>query len=405
MNCPQCKYPNPQGVTYCQMCYEVFNRSAADRYLHAQKRARMQREGGLPETPAAHDSAPAPTYSNGSARVVSTKERVDWARVFSTLRSIANQTIGVWLRQHQKPVLIVVGSLALLFAILWGTTPTRRFQIFGSRLDFAVTPKSPTKYLAGLHCEWRTWSERDGRLDTPLETEERNEMGMVELNASRFIRLAGSDLQDVSLQPREWIISQGAASQAVPLNHPSVKAEHLSLNRKGRFVNRAKDLSPRLGRVSSQLFPRWDNRVRKTGDAWEEPVEWVGVFGDWKINWKGKMHWRFEGMETHQNVLCLKMSYRGDVAPSLWATPDWAKGAVHRIFFNGTTSGTAFFDQHLRQIAVHDFRQSGTLSIPISNIYRIPPELRVGRTPRRNQGAEPGRILIQFQEKFDTQKS
>ena len=41
MNCPKCSYPNPQGVTYCQMCYEVFNRSAADRYLHAQKRARM----------------------------------------------------------------------------------------------------------------------------------------------------------------------------------------------------------------------------------------------------------------------------------------------------------------------------------------------------------------------------
>ena len=51
MNCPKCTYPNPQGVTYCQMCYEVFNKSAADRYLHAQKRARMNRKESSPEAP------------------------------------------------------------------------------------------------------------------------------------------------------------------------------------------------------------------------------------------------------------------------------------------------------------------------------------------------------------------
>src|ERR1019366_3268509 len=45
MECPVCKYPNPQGATHCGMCYEVFNRSAAQNYLHAVKRDRRMTEG------------------------------------------------------------------------------------------------------------------------------------------------------------------------------------------------------------------------------------------------------------------------------------------------------------------------------------------------------------------------
>src|SRR5882672_8787064 len=49
MDCPVCKYPNPPGATHCGMCYEVFNRSAAQNYLHAVKRERLTKEDRLPE--------------------------------------------------------------------------------------------------------------------------------------------------------------------------------------------------------------------------------------------------------------------------------------------------------------------------------------------------------------------
>ena len=49
MDCPVCKYPNPPGATHCGMCYEVFNRSAAQAYLHAVKRERLEKEGGHEE--------------------------------------------------------------------------------------------------------------------------------------------------------------------------------------------------------------------------------------------------------------------------------------------------------------------------------------------------------------------
>src|SRR5258708_34308833 len=44
MDCPVCKYPNPPGATHCGMCYEVFNRSAAQNYIHAVKRERRMKE-------------------------------------------------------------------------------------------------------------------------------------------------------------------------------------------------------------------------------------------------------------------------------------------------------------------------------------------------------------------------
>src|SRR5438132_1437629 len=50
MNCPVCQYSNPPQATHCGMCHEVFNRSAAQSYLHAVKRERRQTEG-IPEEP------------------------------------------------------------------------------------------------------------------------------------------------------------------------------------------------------------------------------------------------------------------------------------------------------------------------------------------------------------------
>src|SRR5882762_2266087 len=49
MDCPVCKYPNAAGATHCGMCYEVFNRSAAQNYLHAVKRERLIKEDRPPE--------------------------------------------------------------------------------------------------------------------------------------------------------------------------------------------------------------------------------------------------------------------------------------------------------------------------------------------------------------------
>ena len=94
MDCPVCKYPNPQGATHCGMCYEVFNRSAAQAYMHAVKRDRQLTE----------DPPPAKILSQRESvveRADALVKKIDWEKVAFLGRS--------WLKRSQKGLWIAVG--------------------------------------------------------------------------------------------------------------------------------------------------------------------------------------------------------------------------------------------------------------------------------------------------------
>jgi len=398
MNCPKCSYPNPQGVTYCQMCYEVFNRSAADRYLHAQRRARRQKESGSPP-PAKETFREAPSISFPHVR--NFLSQIDWA-------GMANRSIWIlidFFRTYYKELGMGAGLLTLGGLAFYFTSPAQRLSMFGSRLEYVYSTRKSVTYLIGTHTDLKSWSERDARLDTPLETSQRDEMGNVTVTATTLQKKS----QKILFQPTEWIVNQsGQISQSIPLSHPSLKPCAVIL-KQGKIVNRTMTPTTRLGRALAFLAPRWPLGAQHTGSQWDEPVEWVQTLGDWKIQWKGKLHWKIDGVESWDKVNCLHLRYTAEVQPSLWESPDWARGGVHRVTYQGTAIGDVCFDRNQHQIFSNDFLQDGMLTIPIDNIYRIPPELRVGRTPRRHWGQnvspEQGTIILQMKNRLGIHKS
>jgi hypothetical protein len=391
MNCPTCKYPNPQGVTYCQMCYEVFNRSAADRYLHAQKRARMK-EGYVPE-----GAAPITRVITKTLNLPSVDLAGAARRVFEKVR--------VAVLPFKKEIGLSAGIIALGVLVVYFSSPTQRMQIFGSRLTYVFSTQQPTPYLVTMHTEIKSWSERGGRLDTPLETYQKDEMGNVLLSAKK-----DQKTQIIEIRAREWIVDQdGRVSQNLALTHPTLKISDKLLDRRGRLIKDKINYAARTGRVFNFLVPRLPDGAKRVGSRWQEPVEWVQAIGDWKILWKGRLNWTITGFETEKYLPCVHLAYQPEVTPFLWDAPAWAHGVVKQVRFAGEWKGEAMFDPGKRQIYANQLSQEGTLTLPIADIYRIPEELRVGRMPRHRFGrrpdGEPGTIVIQIKDKLDAHKS
>src|SRR5262249_29210925 len=156
--------------------------------------------------------------------------------------------------------------------------------------------------------------------------------------------------------------------------------------------------------VTGLILPRWPTKSVRPGDRWDESVEWVQAIGDWKVLWKGQLHWTMIGLDHRDETSCLHMNYQANLIPHLWDTPGWAHGAVRDPHFVGTVSGDACFDSNKRQLFANEMNQEGALRVAISNLYKIPVELRVGRTPRQRWGrpadAQAGVLIIQFKEKY-----
>jgi hypothetical protein len=412
MKCPKCSYPNATGVTYCNMCYEVFNKSAADRYLHEQKRARMERDGELPAasassseaTPSASSSSPSSSssLSDMTHALHDTLLKVDWEGLFRKL----TDTPAHILKKYWKELGVVAAIIGLGVAAALYATPSQRLKIFGSPLLYRIPPNTSLGYFITFGTTVKSWSERDGRLDTPLESFQKDEVGTVKLSAGSLQK----NLR-VQLKPQEWIVNQaGMVVQNIPLSHPSLKVSQIVLDSQGKIVSRETNPSARLGRVLPFLMPRWPGKAQRVGRQWVEPVEWVESVGDWKILWKGRLQWKIAGFEEQDRRLCARLTYTAQVTPTLRDSPAWAKGAVRGVNYKGTSTGYAYFDVKKRQMYSNVFMQDGTLTIPISNIYRIPPELRVGRMPRRRWGQagiapEPGTLVIQLKNTLGVRKS
>ncbi len=396
MNCPKCTYPNPAGAKYCQLCYEVFNRSAADRYLHAQRRAQRQ------DHPDADSGDPAAFTVTPMHPVRDLMAQVNWTGFVSKVLA----SVRGFFQTYLKYIGMAVGIVALGVALVFFTSAKQRLQIFGSRLEYRFSQSQPVPYSVGFHTELKSWSERGGRLDTPLGTVECNEIGNVTARGD----VPRNKLQQVTFQPTEWILSQsGQVSQVIPLSHPSLKPVGILLNARGRIQNRVNPGSARMGRVLTFLAPRWPAGSQRTRAHWEEPVEWVESVGPWKILWKGKLRWMVAGVEQWHDASYLRLTYTADVKTSVWESPEWMHGGVRSVAFQGKSFGNARFDQTQHHLVSNDFVQEGTLTLFVDNIYRIPAELRVGRTPRHHWGEaptpEPGQIFLQLKSRLGIHKS
>lgn len=400
MKCPKCDYSNPTGATHCALCSEVFNKSAADRYLHAQRRAIREegRESPTPEPVRQEETAHVPI-----TRILKeTAARIDWR---PQLAKIWN-AIHTRLVTHTREIAIASGVIALAIATLFFTSPAQRLQLFGRHMDYRINSRTPPIYFISIHSEVKRWSERGNRLDTPLGYFQRDELGNLKLTASGSPRR----IEKVVVQAREWIVTQaGQMPQNIPLSHPSLQPALITLDGRGHIHARALRGSFRTGRTGPFVMPDWPSRNLRTGAEWDEPVEWIAAYGDWKISWRGRLHWKLEGITSINGAPCLYLKYRAFVAPSLWENPEWANHLVRRISFTGTGTGEAFFDTRARQLYSNDFLQEGALSIPIDDIYHIPREVRVGRTPRQRYGhkavREPGVLIFQIKDKLDVRKS
>lgn len=399
MNCPQCKYPNPTGATHCQMCYEVFNKSAADRYLHAQKRARRDREQEEGAVQTELSPAGTPHVEHSELQILNESRRG-----FPGLELL--QSIPPFFQRHWKLFAQMVGLALLGFVILHLTSSETRLAVFGDRLEYAFPANASLPYLVTLRTELKSWSEVDDRLDTPLPPAQRDEIGTLVMKASPPKKRA----QYVVLQPKEWIVTRsGYQTQNIPLSHASLKPLQATLKYHGSLLSREGKTTTRIGRASAFLLPAFPPGRRRPGDAWEEPVDWVDSIGDWAVRWTGKIRWEMASFEMRDRAPAVRLIYRMNVRPSFVGVPDWAKQGIGKPVFEGMTFGDAYFDLKRHKMISNDFDQTGTLRFSIDNVYRIPADQRVGRAPRKRWGrpapSQSGVIILQIKNKYGVHKS
>jgi hypothetical protein len=389
MDCPVCKYPNPSGATHCGMCYEVFNRSAAQSYLHAAKRERLMKDDPPSEPEAVIKT------QHVVEEMRSTVSVVDWhglmdriVLVFKKSRkglAIAAGLVGVW---------IVVSIL--FSAGLW-------YHLLGKKFVYAFSDKTPVQYLVGMKTGVKSWSERHGRLDTPLERFKVDEIGNVLLEKKKTTAKNKGTI--VLVHTKEWIQitddAGGAMSHTISKSHPSLADARLVLNKKGVLTERHYALSPRLAKCVPFLSPRFPTGRLHRGRQWSEDVEWLDVYNDWQIRWKGTLHWTLGELVPCGGNTCAQLTYSAELEPRLRGGPRWANGMVHRVDATATTGeGEAIFDAGHKRLMSNTFSYDGVLHFPIDNLAHIPHELRIGR---RIKG--PGEIILRFENKIDLTKN
>ena len=387
MDCSVCKYPNPTGATHCGMCYEVFNRSAAQTYLHSVKRERRQKEEPHAE--------PEPVIR--SQRVVeeikAAAARVDWSGLTQETTSLLKRSQNVFWGAAALGVAWVVLSF-LFSASLW-------YHLFGKKFTYAFSEKTPTVYLVGFKSNVKSWSERRGRLDTPLEEYKVDEIANLLLTKKKGMV---NNRAIVTAHAKEWIQivndSDGSRSHAISPKYPSLADGRLAFNKKGVLLERRATPSPRISKSLPFLTPRFPVNSLRHGRQWIEDVEWLDVYKDWQIDWTAKLRWTAGELEPCRDGTCTKLTYTAALTPHLRGGPAWAHGGVRRIELTSAAEGQALFDASHRRMVANSFSYAGLLRIPIDNLGRIPWELRIGRGVRA-----PGDILIRYENKIDIQKN
>jgi hypothetical protein len=370
------------------MCYEVFNRSAAQNYLHAIKRERLMKEDHPPEPEAVIKTQHVVEEVRASLSVI------DWKGLFLTTHSL--------FKRSRKGLIIAAGFAGLWIILSYLFSAGLWYHLLGRNFVYAFSEKAPTMYLVGMKASVKSWSERRGHLDTPMEHFKVDEIGNVILEKKKG--KAKNSPVVVVARAKEWIqISNDAdapMSRAIFKKHPSLAEARLLFDKKGRILERRYALSPRLAKSVPFLTPRFPSGQLHQGRQWSEEVEWLDVYNDWQISWAGTFRWTLGELEQCGENTCAKLTYTADLRPRLRGGPSWAAGGVHLVEATATGEGQALFDPAHKRLVSNTFSYDGLLHIPINNLGRIPWELRIGNGVRG-----PGEIILRFENKIDLHKN
>lgn len=381
MNCPVCKCPNPAGATHCSMCYEVFNRSAAQTYLQAIRRERRQSEEAPDDNEAIIKSQ---HVVNEEPSFLS---KINWVDL---INGAAGFVARFWKLGAALVALLVLGSLMsnLFSTAFW-------YRHNGKKFSYAFSDKHNSPYLVGMKQNIKIWSERQGRLDTPLDKQSTDEMGNL-----LFVKAPGTSSGAVNVAAKEWIqiLNQegNTTSKSIPQNHPSLAAGKILLDKQGLVLERRSALTPRLGKSLPFIALRFPKGSLKPGKTWTESIQWVDDYNGWKVAWSGTLHWSLGEMDVCGQNQCAEIRSLADLKPRLVDTPDWAAGAMGALTGKASASSLAQFDFSRHKLIGHAFAYQGLLRISIRSLERIPMEFRVGR---RVKG--PGDIVIYVDNKVD----
>jgi hypothetical protein len=279
--------------------------------------------------------------------------------------------------------------------------PNLWYHLFGRNLTYAFSDKTPAAYMVGLSQDIQCWSERQGRLDTPMEKYRVEDIGNVFFEKRKT---AQKNRFLAALKPREWIQvihdAQGTASHDIPLNHPSLIEGRAIFAKKGTLVERHAKLSPRLSKALIFLTPAFPPGPLRHGRTWTEPVEWLDVYNDWKVDWIGTLHASLGELEPCGRGTCARVIYQAELRPRLWDAPSWAGKTARTARGKIATEGTALFDVNAQALVSNLFSYEGLLYVPIADLGLIPWELRIGRRVKD----VPGDIVIRIQNKIDIRK-
>jgi hypothetical protein len=384
MNCPNCKCPNPQGATHCSMCYEVFNRSAAETYLRTVKRDRLLREKQ-------ENSGSSINIAGALQNVGQAVQTVDWSGMIGSLIHL--------IRRNKRYALIAGGIAAsILLALLLTSSEVSRL-LYGSRLAYRFSPKAATGYLIGFQTDLKSWTEKNGRLDTPVEDKNFQEIGNVTVQAIKISRVETR----LTAIANEWIqiVTSGGKSstRTFPRAHPSLAPRSVSVDKRGVIQHREDPPLPRMAASMHFLLPSFPSTKLRDGRGWREPVRWVEMIGDYKICWTGEFLWRLDGQVPCGADTCDQLSYDAQVQPQIWGGPAWAASGFHQASFTGTSQGTAVFDSRRGRLLTNTFSYDGSFRIPLADVGQIPITIRIGRYVH---GA--GALILRVSSKTDIRK-
>src|ERR1035438_80071 len=133
------------------MCYEPFNRSAADSYIRSMRQQRYETQRR--ETHASYDGQWG-AFFNKSAELLN---ELDWGGVVHRLWQI--------FVRYKKFLGIAAAALAILIAIVVLHSPSVRFRAFGHQLTFSFSAQHSNQYLVGFQTDFKSWSEWNHQLD------------------------------------------------------------------------------------------------------------------------------------------------------------------------------------------------------------------------------------------------
>ncbi len=380
MQCPNCKYPNPKGVTYCQMCYEVFSRSAAESYLRTMHRDRLA---------AQKKEASERIMAPAAASLKNWFKNVDWGQL--------TEPLSIWARANRRLVLAAIGVLAA--GIFWTTWTSAHLglRLVGTRFHYIFNKQKSLYILVGMKSELREWSEYRAQIDT--------EMSEISLDEIGTLRLKKESETRVLVEPTQWWLETrrngNRESHIIPLSSPTLLPGHILLSSRGTVLQRHYGLNSRLAQSIPFMAPILPAHFLHLHDHWGEHIEWIEMLGDWKVHWVAKLDWTLAGEISYGQYNCDQLLYTATLTPQILAGPSWGSFALQNATFDiGTVQGVAEFDHHAGELLANTFSYSGQLRIPTNDLGAIPMEQRIGRSVHHL----PGEIVVKFSNTINVRK-